>query len=318
MLGVAVLAAMLLVLGSCQGKSDSANSRDNKTKKIVVTYSILGSVLSDLLGEELNKQASVLTLIPNGLDPHEWEPSAQDIAQVYGADLIVVNGLGLEAGLEKTLAQAKEKGIPIFTATDHIAIRKVSEDDPVEDEHGDEEDEHGDEELGHGGNDPHFWLDPQAVALVANAFAIEIKSRFSIDLQKYASQFSKRVADLDGSITAKVAQIPANKRLLITGHESLGYFADRYGFGLLGAIVPSFSTQAGVSAGDVSALAKLSKDKKVNVVFTELGTPPKVAEALARDAGVKAVAIDTHLLGSDGSWFTMIERLTDTIVDALK
>jgi zinc/manganese transport system substrate-binding protein len=88
---------------------------------IVVTYSILGSVVKALVGD----QASVTVSIPNGLDPHEWEPSAKDIEAINKADLVIENGLGLEGGMQKTLESARASGVKFFTASDHIDVRHV-------------------------------------------------------------------------------------------------------------------------------------------------------------------------------------------------
>ena len=93
----------------------------NAKKSIVVTYSILGSIVKELVGD----QASVTVSMPNGLDPHEWQPSAKDIETINKADLVVENGLGLEGGMQKTLAAAKGSGVKFFTAADHIVVRHV-------------------------------------------------------------------------------------------------------------------------------------------------------------------------------------------------
>ena len=87
----------------------------------MVTYSVLGAVVRDLVGDT----AQVVVPMPNGQDPHEWEPSAKDIETVMHADLVVQNGLGLEGGMQKTLAQAQAAGVKFFTASDHITVRHV-------------------------------------------------------------------------------------------------------------------------------------------------------------------------------------------------
>ena len=106
-----------LLLSACQANVPAKSSQ----KTIVVTYSILGAVVKDLVGDK----ATVIVSMPNGQDPHEWEPSAKDIETLTKADLIVQNGLGLEGGMEKALEQAKEAKVKFFTASDHITVRKV-------------------------------------------------------------------------------------------------------------------------------------------------------------------------------------------------
>jgi ABC-type Zn uptake system ZnuABC Zn-binding protein ZnuA len=98
----------------------------------------------------------------------------------------------------------------------------------------------------------------------------------------------------------------------------MGYFAERYGFKLVGAIIPSLSTQAEVSAAQMSALTKLILENHVPSVFAELGTPSAVAEALAREARVKTVSLTTHSLPADGSYFTFMRDIARTITGGLQ
>ena len=113
-----ILAAVLLTTVACQV---GAKTNTNGKKSIVVTYSILGSIVKDLVGDKANVTVS----IPNGLDPHEWEPSAKDIETINKADLVIENGLGLEGGMDKTLETARNNGVKFFTAADYITVRHV-------------------------------------------------------------------------------------------------------------------------------------------------------------------------------------------------
>jgi zinc/manganese transport system substrate-binding protein len=261
--------------------------------------------VKDLVGDQFEVQVSM----PNGLDPHEWEPSAKDIEAMNKASLIVANGLGLEGGMEGALAQAAQAGVPFFTASEHIAIRTVKEGQGLPT---------GDEDQAVGAQDPHLWLDPLRLKTVVSALAADIKIRFGTDLSARAIDLGARLDALTVQIQAQVAEIPAEKRLLVTGHESLGYFADAFGFTLVGAIVPSLSTRAEVSASDMADLKNTMKGRKVSVIFTELGTPPKVAQALGTEVGLKVVEITTHALGDDGSYFTFLQSLATTVVSALQ
>jgi zinc/manganese transport system substrate-binding protein len=274
-------------------------------KTIVVTYSILGSLVKDLAGEEFDVAVSM----PNGLDPHEWEPSAQDIEALNKASLIVANGLNLEGGMEGALAQAAQGGVPIFTASEHLVIRTVKEGQGLPT---------GDEDQAVGAQDPHLWLDPVRLKSVVSALAAELKTRFGTDLDARAADLNARLDALAAEIAAGVASLPVEKRLLVTGHESLGYFAEAFGFTLIGAIVPSLTSQAEVSASDMAALKKAVQGRKVTVLFTELGTPPKVAEALGTEVGARVVAITTHSLLADGSYFTFVRTLAKTVIEALR
>jgi zinc/manganese transport system substrate-binding protein len=301
----AVVLAILAVgaaLAGCQ-KTPAQASAGRPT--IVVTYAIMGSIVKDLVGSSLG----VVVEIPNGLDPHEWEPSARDVEAVNKAALVVENGLGLEGGMEKTLAEARKAGVPFFTASDFITVRTVRQGEGLPS---------GDKDQAAGARDPHLWMDPLAMKQVVDGLADEINRRFKVDVSSARQDLDARLVALDAAIRAMVAAVPAAQRRLVTGHESLGYFAQRYGFTLVGAIIPSLSTQAEVSAAQLAALKKILQANPVPTIFTELGTPKAVVDALANDLKVRAVAVTTHALPPDGSYDTFLRSLAQTVCDALR
>ena len=296
------LLVLSVLLAACQ---TNAPAQNNGQKTIVVTYSILGSVVKDLVGD----RANVIVSMPNGQDPHEWEPSAKDIETLTKADLIVQNGLGLEGGMEKALGQAKEVGVKFFTASDHITVRHVGEGEGIPS---------GDPDQAIGAEDPHLWMDPLAMKSIVDALAAQIHTDLGIELSDRAKDLDSRLDGLNQEISDAVIALPEDNRKLVTGHESMGYFAERYGFKLVGAIIPSITSQAEVSASDMAALKKLITDNQVRAIFTELGTPAAVSDAIGNETGVKVVELTTHSLPEDGSYFTFMRNLTGVIVGALK
>lgn len=288
----------VLMMSGCRNDNTDA-------KSIVVTYSILGSVVKELIGDE----ATVTVLIPDGVDPHDWEPSARDIEKINQASLVVRNGLNLEEGLEATLASAESHGVKLFTATDYLTVRHVGlgegipSDDP-------------DQQIG--AADPHFWVDPMAMKSVVSALAAELKATMGINIDVRAADLESRLDSLNGEITAMVAEISTANRKLVTGHESMGYFADRYGFQLIGAVIPNLSTQAEVSAADIAALINLIKANPVKAIFAESGTSAAVVQTVANATGVQIVELVTHRLTVDGSYLTFMSNLAGTITNALK
>jgi zinc/manganese transport system substrate-binding protein len=292
---------LALLLSSCQAIVPEKSSG----KTIVVTYSILGSVVEDLVGDS----ATVIVSMPNGQDPHEWEPSAKDIETLTHADLIVQNGLGLEGGMEKALEQAQDAGVKFFTASDYIPVRHVGEGEGIPT---------GDPDQAVGAEDPHLWTDPVAMKSIVDALAAQINQDLGIDLSDRAKDLDLRLDTLNQEVIASVNSIPENNRKLVTGHESMGYFAQRYGLKLVGAIIPSITTQAEVSASDLSELKTLIEENQVKAIFTELGTPKAVSDAIGNETGVQVVELTTHNLPEDGSYFTFIHNLTQVIVDGLK
>ncbi len=302
MLSILGLLILSMLLSACQTNAPVKSSQ----KTIVVSYSILGSVVKDLVGDK----ALVIVSMPNGQDPHEWEPSAKDIETLTKADLIVQNGLGLEGGMEKALAEAKEAGVRFFTASDHIPVRHVGPGEGIPS---------GDPDQAAGAADPHLWMDPVDMKSIVDALAAQVKTDLGIDdLSERAKDLDARLDSLNQEVEAVVNTLPENNRKLVTGHESMGYFAQRYGFKLVGAIIPSITSQAEVSASDLAELKKLITDNHVKAIFTELGTPAAVSDAIGKETGVKVVELTTHSLPEDGSYFTFMRNLAKVIVDGLK
>jgi len=299
---IIALMIMALVLSAC---ASTPSMSDNGKKTIVVTYSLLGSVVKELVGD----QANVIISMPDGQDPHEWEPSAKDIEILTHADMIVQNGLGLEGGMEKALGQAREAGVKFFTASDHITIRVVGKGEGIPS---------GDPDQAVGAQDPHLWTDPLAMKAVVVALASQLKSDLGLDVSTKAADLESRLDALNDELTNQVNTVPDSQRKLVTGHESLGYFAQRYNLKLIGAIVPSLSTESEASAADMSALAQVIKENNVKAVFTELGTPANVAETIGKETGAKVVEITTHSLPADGSYFTFLRNLMTVIVTNLQ
>ncbi|MCX6006611.1 MAG: metal ABC transporter substrate-binding protein, partial [Chloroflexi bacterium] len=278
----------VILLAACQ---QSFQPVDHSKKTLVVTYSILGSVVKELTGDSVN----VIVLMPNGADPHEWDPSAKDIELLNKADLIVQNGLELESNMQRTLKEASSMGVKTFTAAEHITIRKIGQGEgiPI-----------GDPDQAVGADDPHLWTDPLAMKNAAGALAVQIKNELGIDVDSRSIDLQNRLDELNKELTGIVSTLPAADRKLVTGHESMGYFAQRYGFKLIGAIIPSITSQAEVSAASLAELKKLIENNQVKAIFTELGTSSAVADAIGKETGVKVIGITTHSLPEDGSYFT--------------
>lgn len=303
---VLVLLAFAASLTGCsRPEPGPLKGRGEGRKTIMVTYTILGSLVRDLAGDSFD----VKSLVPNGMDIHEWEPSARDVEALMHADLIVANGLGLEGGMEKTLSRAREAGRPIFLASDQVRVRRVGQGEGIPT---------NDPDQAVGAEDPHLWTDPLAMKAVVDALALDLGSRFGVDLSSRAAALDERLLALDAEIRDSVAALPQERRSIVTGHESMGWFAERYGFRLVGALVPSLSTQAGASASWLASLKGLIAKNGVKVIFTEVGTPRQVVDALARETGARAVPLATHVLPPDGSYFTFERELAATVVAGLE
>lgn len=277
------------------GSDDAAADRP----EIVATTTVLGSLTEELVGEA----AEVRVLMPNGVDPHDYQPSARDVEALRNADLVVENGLELEEGLLDALGEAREAGVPVFTATEHVRLREVGEGEPG--------DARG------GSADPHIWMDPLAMRDAMTALAPVAEREVGVDLGERPSELAARLGDLDAEIRDTLAAVPEERRRLVAGHESMGYLADRYGFELLGAVVPSLGSRAQVSASNLAALRRQVEREGVPAIFNELGTPPGVADAIGDETGARVVDISTAVLPADGSYFTFMREVAATVAAAL-
>lgn len=332
---VAVLTAVApLVLSACGGSAGGTTAGGNAgtaaspdAPVIAVTTPLLGAIVRDAVGDA----ATVEVVMPNGSDPHEWRPSAKDVAALQSADMIVENGTGLEQGLEEAVQQARADGVPVFTATDHVAVRTVkgnggpagedahghAGEDAHGHEGGDAHGHEGEEAHDHGAGDPHFWTDPAQVRRVLAALPAAVRKATGEDISAQAARASAALKQIDARIAADFAKIPPKARNLVTGHESLGYLADRYGLGLVGAVTPSLSSQGQVSAAHLKELEDAMKKAGVRVVFTETGLPNAVADAIVDQAGATLVELGTEAVPADGTYATYIQEITRRISSAL-
>ncbi|WP_419851116.1 metal ABC transporter substrate-binding protein [Candidatus Poriferisocius sp.] len=307
------------------------------TPAVVVTTSIWGDVVANVACDGL---ADVTTLIPPGGDPHAFQPSLQDRGRMESAALVVTNGLHLEEGLEDTLEAVEESGTPVFHMADHISTIEYGsmnrdehedehgheddehedehghEDDEHEDEHGHEDDEHEDEhgheddehedEHGHahGGADPHVWFDPIRVADALPALSQALATQAGLDagaLQECVAAYRSELIALDAEVEEILAPLHSEDRLLITNHDALGYFANRYGFQLIGTVIPGGSTLAEANPAGLQELVHLIEETGVAAIFSETTHSTDDADALGRAAGVKVLSLNTGSLGPAGS-----------------
>ena len=292
---------------------------------VVVTYSVLAAVVSELV----EGVANVVTLIPDGQDPHDFEPSAKDLETINNAALVVANGLDLEEGLNEALANAQQAGVNVFYVADHVTVLDIVDvndhsdhghvhrgadashsDDDHDDEHGDEHsDEHSHSQ------DPHVWLSPHTVREALPALAKAASDALNVDLAAAQLALDDELAALDTELLSLFSAI--DNCQLVTGHNELGYFVDRYGCTVVAAIISSTSTNAEASARNTEFVIDVIKTHSAKVIFTSLGTNPKTAEQVAKEAGAKLVTISTHFLGTANDYVAFMRTLGTTIATSL-
>jgi ABC-type Zn uptake system ZnuABC Zn-binding protein ZnuA len=258
---------------------------------VVATTNIIGDVVANVGGEHID----LAVLIPQGQDPHGYEPVAGDLAAVEEADVIFVNGLDLEEALLGTVESAASAPIvPISAGIEPLAFGEG------EHEHEGEDADHEDE--GHTHTlDPHFWLDPNNVIVWANNAADVLSAADPAHADAYranADAYITQLEQLDADIRTAVERIPAANRKLITDHEAFGYFADEYDFEQIGTVVPGASTTAEPSAADLAALVDLIRTEDVPAIFVGTSASARlhdlsqtVADEVGRDVQILSLYI---------------------------
>ncbi len=316
---VAVLTTAALTAPACGANSSTGRPEQGTSAAaptILATTGIWRDIVSSVACGGL---ADVDTIVPSGSDPHGYEPSLQDRARMESAALVVANGLELEKGLEDTLEAVSESGTPVFEFADGMDTIPFSFEGA---QHG--EDEGGDDGYGSGG-DPHVWFDPHRVSEALPALARVLTTEVGLDAAAINACLASYLAELeavDAEIAAKVEQLPAESRKLVTNHQALGYFADRYGLEVIGTVIPTPASMAQASPARLEELARTIEHEEIKAIFAETLHSLDDVEALAARVGdVDLVTLYTGSLGPSGSgaetYVGFLRTNADLIVDAL-
>ena len=225
------------------------------------------SFLADIKRYVTGNRLSVDSLIPLGVDPHTYQSTPQDSARITDANVLILNGANLEAFLDPILQNAGMQQQLIIKASEGLT--------PQPDPSGD-----------NSGGDPHFWLDPNNV--IKNVENIrdglsKADPAGASSSAANAAQYILRILALDNWIVSQVQIVPQQRRLLVTNHDSLGYFAARYGFSVVGAIIPSISSGAAPSAQELAALINSIRSTGTPAIFLETGTNTQLADQIASE-----------------------------------
>ena len=292
------LLPLALAVAAC-GDDGTSAAAGGDGPRVAVTTDVLGDVVSDLVGD----LADVEVIMTAGSDPHAFQASPQQVRALRDADAVIANGAGFEEGLIDPVEAAEEDGVPTYEAVGAVETLELGE--SAEDHADDEEEEEGDEH-GHDGVAPHFFTDPARMASAARGIADFLAAEVpDLDTQAFESQAAATVEELralDAEVEQTLSAVPADRRVLVTNHEVFGYFAERYGFEVVGAVIPSGTTQAEPGAAELDRLAGVIEERGVPAIFVEASSPTRLADALADEVGeVQVIELFTESLGPDGS-----------------
>jgi ABC-type Zn uptake system ZnuABC Zn-binding protein ZnuA len=299
MIATACVAAVVLAGCSREQPAGSGNgTAAGRVLRVVATTTQVADLAANVGGDRLK----VTRLFKPNVDPHDYEPSPADIDAIARADLVLENGAGLESWLHDTVTSSGYDG-PVVDTSQGVRLRQVG-----------------------GESDPHIWQNPRNAMVMAANIERAMAATDPVDagaFQTNLAAYTSQLQTLDAEVQRQIDGL-ANKKL-VTNHDAFGYYTDRYGLQFVGSIIPSFDTSAELSGRDIRDLVAKIKATKVKAVFSETSLPPRTAETIAREAGVKVVEGEDALYGdslgpagSDGdTYLKMVRHNTRTIVSNL-
>ena len=283
---------LIFILSAC---GQSASSTPVPAPVILTSTTFLADITRNIAGDRV----SVESILPFGADPHSYQPTPRDMALIADSDLLIINGAEYEHFLESLLENAGGE-------------RKIVEASSGVNPEG--------EAL-----DPHMWLDPNNIIIYVENIReglTHLDPDGATVYQSNADAYVDELKALDMWITQQISQIPVEKRLLVTNHEALGYFAERYDFMITGTLIESFSSDASPSAAQMANLIDQIKSSGAPAIFLDSSDNESLAKQIAEETGVRVVT-GLHLESlTDGApaatYIDMMEHNVTLIVEALK
>ncbi|MFE2053735.1 zinc ABC transporter substrate-binding protein AztC [Streptomyces sp. NPDC059459] len=312
--GAARVRALLVTLVSFSvlaGTATGCAGGGDERPRVVVTTNILGDITREVVGDE----ADVSVLMKPNADPHSFGLSAVQAAELENADLVVYNGLGLEENVLRHVEAARDSGVATFAAgeaADPLTFHTGQEGGPEEEA---------------GEPDPHFWTDPdrvrKAAGLIADQVARHVDGVDEKAVRESAARYDGQLADLTTWMEKSFEAVPEDRRALVTNHHVFGYLADRFGFRVIGAVIPSGTTLASPSSSDLRSLTRAMEEAGVRTVFADSSRPTRLAEVLRQEMGgdVDVVSLYSESLTEKGkgagTYLEMMRANTSAMADGL-
>jgi zinc/manganese transport system substrate-binding protein len=316
---VLLLLATALAAAGCGDSASDDGSGGSSQAAVVATTTIAADLVRNVGGDRVH----VDSLVPAGADPHGHEPRPSDAVAISEAELVVKSGGDLDEWLDDLIENAGGDAteVTLLESVETIEGGHAHEEEADEGE-GREEDEtdgdeareddeaHADEDL-----DPHWWQDPRNAILAVEAVRdalIKADPDGRRIYERKTRAYTSELRALDDEIERCMQRVPADKRKLVTTHDALGYFAERYDVEVIGSVIPSLSTQAQPSAADVDALVDQIEDEGVEAIFPEAAVSQRLERAISRESGAEVGGeLWTDSLGGD-------ESGAETYLDAMR
>jgi ABC-type Zn uptake system ZnuABC Zn-binding protein ZnuA len=314
-LALASLLALALLAGC--GEDDEGGATSGAIDVVATT-----PVVADLARNVGGERVAVTALMAPNTDPHEYEVRPRDVEALAEAGLVFRSGGDLDDWLQEAIEGSGSEATTV-NLIDHVETRtgEHGHEEEGEEHAGEEGEEHAGEEEAE--IDPHWWQDPRnaerAVAAIRDGL-VAADPEGAADYRANADAYLAELRELDTAVAACMDKVPEDQRKLVTTHDALGYYADRYGIEVIGTVIPSLSTEGQPSAGETAELIDTIRSEGVDTIFTESSVDPKVEEAIAGEAGAELGGeLWADGLGPEGStgetYVQSIAANTQTLVE---
>ncbi len=320
MLAVVLIVSLLAGCGTPQEPSASnANGNQSQDKKLSVYTSFypMYDFASKIGGDKID----AVNMVPAGTEPHEWEPTAADIAGLEETSVFIYNGAGMEHWVEDVLESIQNDSLIAVEASKGLTLLEGHHDD--EEEHSEEEEHSDEDEHSHGEFDPHVWLDPMnakaEMESIKNSFIQadpDNKDYYEANYTKYAAEFDA----LDKEFRDAITSLP-NKDIIVA-HQAFGYLCSAYGLNQVP--VEGLAPDSEPDPARVAEIIEFAKEHDVKVIFFEELVSPKVAEVIASAIGAKTdvlspvEALSDEQMENGDDYFTVMRHNLEALKAALK
>lgn len=294
------VASLLLVFLAVASFLAACGDNNDPAAEVVATTVQIGALTREVAGDSI----TVRTLVGPGVDPHDYEATADDIRRVGDAKVVLRHGIGLDVFLDKAIEGSGAGNV--VTVTEGIPLRYGAERsrDP----------------------DSHVWHNPMHAKVMVDNIVQALSAAFPDKADTFRANgdaYKMMLDQADDKIRQLIDGIPPANRKMVTNHDAFGYFIDRYGLEFVGAVIPSVSTQGEASARQLAELEDTIRREGVKAIFAESSVDPKVATEIAKDTGVKIVDdLYGDSLGEPGSEAATVHGMllanAAKIADALK
>jgi ABC-type Zn uptake system ZnuABC Zn-binding protein ZnuA len=309
-----ILFLVVLSVSACGRAAEGYQSLEEQKVQIVVTTTFIADVVNSVAGEKVD----ISGLLTPGQNPHSYQPSPKDMVAVTEADLILVNGLGLEGFLEDLLSGSDTKAKVIVVSE---GITPLMMEGHIEEDN-DPGSEHSSEAVM--GLDPHVWFDPNNVMVWAENITrtlVEEDPENKAFYQANLNTYQEQLLELDAWIREQIGKIPKDQRELVTDHSTLSYFAQEYGLVQIGAVIPALTTEAETSGKELAELIDTIKAHQTKAIFIGMDFDPNLAQRVAEETGVDLVPLYFGSLSDGdpaGTYISFMRYNVSAIVEALQ